>query len=81
MKPLPIPKKELLAKNFDPTISITVASTDAQAFVEAECGQFGSLIKEGSGVYNLLPTALYNVEEITAWLNSYNDEISNQSPA
>jgi len=76
-KPVP---KELVIKDLG-VLFITAKSDDARQWIETEAPEYGNLTLPGTvrGVeseYMLAISQAYDRDEVIAYLNSYNDEVS-----
>ncbi len=71
----PRPKTELIASNDMVMIKISVMSHDAREFVKKELPEYGNSFTELTpDVFRLKPHDNFDIDEITAYFNSYNDK-------
>ena len=75
MKPRPTPKKELIVYNNGAMLEIVPSSQDATDWLSVEAPRFGELSKAITikDLYWLIVSRAYDLSEVAAYLDSYND--------
>jgi hypothetical protein len=75
MKPAPTPKKELTVYNDGVTLKLIPSSQDALGWLSTEAPRFGEFVKSVAekDSYWLIVSRAYDLAEVAAYLDSYND--------